>query len=192
MFITTALAAKVGCIKQSVTQAEVESQVKELLGNITIHPKIAEWCLSPARRWHEQESGFNNESLDDLLKALAGAERKKSNLFNERFTNPDVLTADEFKEHKELMQTEINALKKQIKKTQEKLQQVHQTVENVYDFAVNAKRGFELGNTKLRKEIAGALGHKLLSHSGKARNSASSPVGANPHYRTCQKGLSEP
>lgn len=149
---------KGGCIKQSVTQAEVESQVKELLGSVTIHPKIAEWCLSPARRWHEQEAGFSNSSLDDLLKALAAAERKKSNLFNERFTNPDVLSADEFKEQKELMQTEINALKKQIKKTQEKLQQVHQTVENVYDFAVNAQHGFELGNTKLRKEIAARLG----------------------------------
>jgi site-specific DNA recombinase len=149
---------KGGCIKQSVTQAEVESQVKELLNNVTIHPKIAKWCLSPARRWHEQESGFSNASLDDLLKALAAAERKKSNLFNERFTNPDVLSAEEFREQKEQMQAEINALKKEAKKTQEKLQQVHQTAENVYDFAVNAKISFEQGNTKLRKEIAARLG----------------------------------
>jgi DNA invertase Pin-like site-specific DNA recombinase len=149
---------KGGCIKQSMTQEQIETQVTDLLSRMTLRPKIAQWCLSPARRWHKQESGLSHDSLDNLFKALAAAERRKSNLFNERFTNPDSLTVEEFKEQKEQMQTEINALKKEIKRTEEKLQQVHQTVENVFDFAVNAKFNFENGNTKLRKEIAARLG----------------------------------
>lgn len=149
---------KGGCSKQSITQEQIESQITTLLGNVTMHPQVVQWCLKPAQRWHEQESGFSHTTLDTLRKELTNAERRKSNLFNDRFTNPDTLTNEEFIEHKELVQGDINRLKKEIKKAEEKLEAVRQTVENVFDFAVNAQYNFEQGDAKLRKEIAARLG----------------------------------
>lgn len=162
-----------GCSKQSVTQEQVEQQLAGLLAKVTIHPKVVQWCLGPGQRWFEQESGFNHDTLDALLRALSVAERKKSNLLNDRFTNPGTLTAQEFKEQKELYQTDINELQKEIKKAQEELETVRRTVENVFDFAVNAKYNFEQGSPKLRKEVAANLGVNYLLTLGK--------LGFEPH-----------
>lgn len=159
--------SKGGCSKQGITQQQVETQVIDLLGKVTIHPEIAKWCMEPGQRWFEQESGFNHETLDALLRALSVAERKKTNLLNDRYANPDALTTEEFIEMKTAMQGEINELKKEIRKAQEQLETVRQTVENVFDFAVNAQYNFEHGSPKLRKEIAAHLGVNYLLTLGK-------------------------
>ena len=158
---------KGGCTKQSITQEGVEMQVRELLNGITLDPDYIKWGMKPARSYHEQESGFNHAALDSLRKELSHVERRKTNLFHERYDAPEALTAEEFREQKESMQADINRLKKNIKKTEEKLEEVRRTIENVFDFAVNAKFNFEEGDTKLRKEVAARLGFSYCLTLGK-------------------------
>ena len=158
---------KGGCSKQSITEEEIEAQVQELLERVTLRPWVAQWCLDPARRWHAEESGLNLTATEALQKALTSTQRKKSALFDARLSDPDLFSDEEFKEQKERLQGEINGLMKQIKKAEEELERVRQTVENVFDFAVNAKRNFEMGDARLRREIAGQLGVKYFLTLGK-------------------------
>lgn len=147
-----------GCSKHGISQEAVEAQVAAMLDRVTIHPAIAAWCLEPARRWHEEKSGLNHVAIETLRAALSGAERKKSNLLDARLSDPDIYSAEEFKEQKERLQGEINRLKGEIRQAEEMLEQVGQTVENVFDFAVNARRLFQEGDARLRREIARHLG----------------------------------
>jgi len=156
-----------GCTKRGITQEQVEMQVAGLLEKIAISPNVLEWCLAPAQRWHASQSDRDNSALDSLLRSLSGAERKKSNLFNERLTHPDLYSMEEFREQKEHLQSEINRLTREIKATRERLESVRETVENVFDFALHAKENFEKGDTRLRKEIAGRLGLRYCLTLGK-------------------------
>jgi DNA invertase Pin-like site-specific DNA recombinase/predicted DNA-binding protein len=149
---------KGGCSKHGISQEAIEAQVASLLDRVTIHAAIAKWCLEPARQWHEQKSGLNHAALDTLRQALSGAERKKSNLLNALLSDPDLFSAEEFKEQKERLQSEISRLKAQIAEAEELLEQVGRTVENVFDFAVNARRRFQEGDARLRREISRQLG----------------------------------
>jgi len=151
---------KGGCSKQCITQEQVEAQVSSLLSRVTIQPWVVEWCLEPARKWHLEESGIGHEVIESLERALAGAERRKTNLLNERLSHPELWTVDEFMEHKEALQSEIRGLERDLRIARENLQRVRETVENVFDFATNAKRRFDKGGPALRREIARKLGVK--------------------------------
>lgn len=156
-----------GCSKQSIGEAQIETQVVEMLGKVTLHPDVAQWCLQPARRWHRGESDLNLDAAAALNNALNGAERKKSNLLDARLDDPTLFSTEEFKEQKEILQKEINHLRREIRKAEEELERVRQTVENVFDFAVNARRQFERGDIRLRKEIAAQLGINYVLTLGK-------------------------
>ena len=151
-----------GCTKRSVTQEMIETQIKELLSGVRLHPRVAQWCLRPAREWHEKESGFEHDTIETLQKSLSGAERRKTNLIQTQLADPDTFSKAEFKEEKTHLQNEISQIQKDLRKAREKLEQVRATVENVFDFAVNAAYNFEHGDTKLRKEIAARLGIKYF------------------------------
>lgn len=152
--------AKGGCSKRSVTHTYIETQIQQLLSRVTLHPGAVRWCLDPAQRWHEQEAGFSHETMESLQQALAGAQRKKTNLIQTQLEDPGTFTASEFKEAKDHLQGEINRLHIEIRKAEEKLEEVRRTIENVFDFAVNAAYNFEHGGAKLRKEIVARLGVK--------------------------------
>lgn len=156
-----------GCSKQSIDEAQIETQVIEMLNRVTLHPDVVQWCLQPARRWHRGESDLNLDAVAALSNALNGAERKKSNLLDARLDDPTLFSTAEFREQKERLQKEINHLHREIKKAEEELERVRQTVENVFDFAVNAKRQFETGSVRLRKEIAAQLGINYVLTLGK-------------------------
>jgi DNA invertase Pin-like site-specific DNA recombinase len=149
---------KGGCSKQSITQEAVQAQVIALLERATLQSDVAQWCLEPARRWHYDESGLNHEAIESLSKALHSAERKKSNLLDAHLSDAMLFSSEEFKEQKERLQSEINRLRRDIKKAEEELEHVRRTVENVFDFAVNARSRFASGNTQMRREIAAQLG----------------------------------
>ena len=156
-----------GCSKQSITEAQIEIQVQQLLTQVTLHPHVAHWCLDPARRWHLSESGLNLAATETLHKALTAAQRKKSALFDARLSDPGLFSDEEFKQEKERLQNEINEVTRQIKKAGEELERVRTTVENVFDFAVNARRNFEAGDAGLRREIAAQLGARYFLTLGK-------------------------
>lgn len=156
-----------GCSKHSITEAQIESQVVELLDKVTLHPDIVQWCLQPARRWHRGESDLNLDAIESLQKALSGAERKKSNLLDAHLTDPTLFSTEEFREQKDALQKEINHARREIKKAEEELERVRQTVENVFDFAVNARQRFETGDKRLRREIAAQLGVNYFLTLGK-------------------------
>lgn len=156
-----------GCTKQSVTHEMIESQIKELLSGVRLHPRVAQWCLRPAQEWHGQEAGFEHDVIETLQKSLTGAQRKKTNLIQTQLADPDTFSGAEFKEEKTRLQNEINQIILDLKKAEEKLEQVRSTVENVLDFAVNAAFNFQHGDTKLRKEIAARLGIKYFLTLGK-------------------------
>jgi len=159
--------SKGGCRKVSVSEAQIEGQVSGLLSRIEIDPAIRDWCLGPAGRWFRQETGLGHAALDDLLKALAMAERKKTVLMDDRLLDPGLYTTEEFREQKERVQAEINSLRTSVRQAEEKLEQDRRTVENVLDFAVNAPRCFREGGLKARKEIAKQLGAKYTLTLGK-------------------------
>ena len=156
-----------GCSKHSIREEQIEAQVKELLQKVTLHPSIVEWCLKPAQRWHKGESTLNHEAIEALTQTLHKAERKKSNLLDTHLTDPTLFTLEEFRAQKETLHQEINHARREIKKAEEELERVRQTVENVFDFAVNAKNRFETGDARLRKEIAAQLGVNYFLTLGK-------------------------
>ena len=156
-----------GCSKQSIGEAQIEAQVMEMLNQVTLRPDVVEWCLQPARRWHRGESDLNLEAIATLNHALNGAERKKANLLDARLDDPMLFSNEEFAEQKLKLQKEINHLRREIKKAEEELERVRQTVENVFDFALNAKRQFETGDVRVRKEIAAQLGVSYVLTLGK-------------------------
>ncbi len=156
-----------GCTKVSITEAQIEAQVVELLDQVTLNAGIVPWCLQPARRWHRDESELHLEAIEALNTALHRVERKKSNLLDAHLSDPTLFSNDEFREQKEGLQKEINRVRREIKKAEEELERVRQTVENVFDFAVNARRRFETGDTRLRREIAAQLGVNYFLTLGK-------------------------
>lgn len=158
---------KGGCSKQSMGEEQIETQILELLEKVTLHPEIAGWCLNPAKRWHRDESDLNLEAIESLGRALQGVQRKKTNLLDAHLSDPTLFSPEEFRQHKDELQGEINRLHREIKRAEEELEHVRQTVENVFDFAVNAKSQFENGDVRVRREIAAQLGVNYFLTLGK-------------------------
>ena len=153
-----------GCSKISITQGEIEAQVRALLDRVTLSPSAAKWCLEPAQKWHQSQSQTHHQSIETLTQALHGAERRKTNLLNAHLSDPDFFSAEELREHKALLQSEINGLRREIRATEEELERVRQTALNIFDFAVHAKERFETGDAKTRRHVASLLGlHYVLT-----------------------------
>jgi len=156
-----------GCSRQSVSHEYIEDAVVQLLQRVTIHPKFAERCLSPARRFHEQESGFRQGVYEALMKKLANAQRKKSNLLDLRLSEPDAVSVQDFKAENVRLQQEINEVQQEIRTTEEKFRQLEETVLNVFHFAVNAELAFREGDIDTRRSICQMLGIKHVLTLGK-------------------------
>ncbi|MBV9471141.1 MAG: recombinase zinc beta ribbon domain-containing protein, partial [Abitibacteriaceae bacterium] len=154
--------SKGGCSKQSVSREWIEDQILALLSRVTPSPQVALWCQQQTQGFIEQEAGMPHQVEDSLRRALANAERRKSNLFNDRFTSPDLISVEEFREQKEKIQREINGLRQELARAQERVEVVRQSVNNVFDFVVHAKYNFEQGGPKIKKEIAQRLGISYL------------------------------
>lgn len=153
---------KGGCSKQSVSEEWIKAQILALLERITPHPQFVRWYQEHIKSHIPQEAKAPHQGEDFLKRSLANAKRRKSNLLDDRFANPHLLTPEEFREQKEKMQAEINALEQELRRIEEKAEVVRQSVENVFDFAFSAKSNFERGGPKVKKEIALRLGQSYF------------------------------
>lgn len=151
-----------GCPRNSVSYEYIEQEIASLLAQVTLHPQVVEFMLSPARRFHEQEAGFRQEVYENLLHKLATAQRKKSNLLDLRLSDPEALSAEDFKTENNRLQQEITTLQKEIERAAEQFQQLEETVLHVFQFAVNAAQVFREGDVDTRRAVCHLLGIKYV------------------------------
>jgi DNA invertase Pin-like site-specific DNA recombinase len=148
------------CTKRGMEERELESQINALLQRITISQEVEEYIISIVSKWHNQQSGLQQDIYEDQMKALAEAQRQITALLNLKLREM-IDDADFSEKHKEL-KDEIARLKKEVDNTEHEFNRVRQSALNTVRFLAHAHERFLVGSIDDKREIARALGIAYL------------------------------
>lgn len=151
----------INCLQRSaIKEEDLEQQVIDEISKYTIHPEFAQWALDTLKENNDIEANLQSKTRQNLQYELEKLQSNRTELVRMRL---DRMIDD----------TEYEDLKNQIEKdlliARDKLDQNEKAsdnwivkAENIFDFAVNAKRRFENGDFDTKREIMLGLGADLL------------------------------
>lgn len=141
----------------SVTESKIEDTIKTTLDSITILPEFRDWALEVLRDNNDQEIKERTHVHKSQAKALLSTQKQLDNLTKMRLR--DLLTDEEYIEQREELTGEVRKLKESLRDTEDRAEKWLELTEQAFDFATNARRNFENGDEKTRREIFYSLGN---------------------------------
>jgi hypothetical protein len=103
--------------------------------------------------------------ISTQAKAIDQTQREQRNLT--KMLLRELITAEEFKKTRAELQGKIRDLRKQGEETDYRVNSWLDLTERAFNFTVNARENFNLGDMRSRKEIFSALGQNFLMKDGK-------------------------
>ena len=145
----------------------MESQIKEILESIEIHPEYFDWVKEVLWRRHSEETQGRELVFESVNKAIENEEKKKNRLVNMRLNGEFDDNYAEYERLKKEMEEESQKL--QIRRTELERESTNWTelVEDTFDFAKMASEKFQNGDLETKKLIFRSLGSNWTLKDGK-------------------------
>lgn len=154
------------CQQPYIREQDLESQLDKVLESITLPQEFVDWTMKQLRKINDEE--INNRQLVDtnMQTALTSVKKKLDNLLSkylsEANTKGELISDEEYKHQKELLQTERQKLEEQLKSMGYVQDNWIDTAEKVFDFAKNARYWFNNGAKDQKRAIVSAIGLNLI------------------------------
>ena len=142
--------------RESITQEDLENQIIEKIETLTIMPEFKDWALEVLNGKNDYEIRSRDAIYESQQKTLNETQKQLDNLVKMRYR--ELITDEEYLKEKEILQKDINKLRLQIKDSEERTDNWIKLTEEVFEFAVNARKKFINGDFKTKKEIINGLG----------------------------------
>ncbi|MBI2550899.1 recombinase family protein [Candidatus Uhrbacteria bacterium] len=157
----------VRCGQKMVSLDEIERQVNEILGSISIPKAFAAWGVKWLRYMHDQECTDRSHIYRSVQDAYNDVQAKLDRLTDMRLS--DLLTDDEYSRQKERLVAEQRHLKERMGDTEQRAESWLKKVEEAFDFAQHAQYWFAQGNIQEKRNILVKLGSNAVLKDGIVR-----------------------
>lgn len=154
------------CTERSIEVKELNKQIKELLGTITISERFKDWAIKYLHELRKNEAETHETIFRNKQEKLRGVIENLDSLLI-RYTSPEnkdggLISALEYQSLKSRLIKDKNALEGDLKKQGEEIEEWVELSEKTFNFACYAKIWFEKGDDKTKKTILSCLGSNLL------------------------------
>lgn len=152
------------CTEPFISNNKLETQIREVLGQITVSDQVREWALEHARTAHSEETEARTEMYLNQQKAYATVQRQLDGLVNMHLR--EMVSEEEYLQKRQELQRELASLKLKLADTENRAAERLELAEQVFIFANVAKKKFDGGSEQDRREIFSALGSNFILKGG--------------------------
>ncbi len=147
------------CSQSSVSEKDLEGQVKNFLATISINPKYLEWGLKHLNENKPKEAVTEEAIAQNAEKALAGIEKKLGGLIDMRAAGE--ISEEEFSKRRQAALNEKELMETILKKNKRDDSQGTNKAKETLTFAERALREYENGDKRKKHEILKTLSSEL-------------------------------
>lgn len=148
------------CSQPSIRVEELERQITDLLLKIEIPETFSGWAMKWLKWSHQQEIQDHNTQLEALQATYKTTQAKLDNLVDMRMNT--LITDQQYISKKEMVEKERTSLKEQLDGFEHRVNSWVTMTEQVFDFAVAAKKKFIEGSLKEKRQVLSSLGSNLV------------------------------
>ena len=148
------------CNQKCIEEKELEKQIIEILERIQIPPEFHQWALKWLKEENKKEAEDRNKILANLQKEYENCVKKIDALIDMRANRE--ITTEEFMAKKLALMKEKARLQELLNDIDNRINKWVERAESLFNFAKEAKRAFEIGDWKTKREILMSLGSNLI------------------------------
>lgn len=174
---------KGACFQRSIKQEQIEAEVCEFLGKLEITEHLFEWAKKYLHELHDGEIHDRQKIYKSQEHAYQDCVKRLDNLIKLKIAPGNLLSDEEFGEHKEALVHEKEALKKSLEAVDVRQNEWVESIEKVFEFARYAPANFRAGTLKEKKTILNILGQNFVLKDQKLR------IEAKTHFIIIKEGL---
>lgn len=162
------------CTQKTVRLENLESQILEILKDITIPTEFHDWAMKWMRQHGEEEAESRNKILKTQQNKYNDCIKEIDGLISMRAKNE--LDEDNYKRKMDSLNKEKNRLQELLNDTDDRVSKFIERAEKVFGLAQNSKETFETGNLDAKRQILMDLGYNLLLKDRKLDISLEKPL----------------
>lgn len=148
------------CSEPPVRVEELERQIFDILGKISIPAQFREWAIKQLKEEHSKEKIDRNEITQAHRHNFDLCTKKLDALFNMRLNNE--ISAEEYAQKKDILVQEKSNYEGLIVDTQARIETWLKRAEDMFSFAETAERRFETGTLEDKRHVLSCLGSNLV------------------------------
>lgn len=155
-----------GCPKDSVPESLVEENIQQTIASFALTPESARaWAENIIAKHVRSRTGSSTAEFNQNRTAVAKLKEQLDGIIGMRAR--EELTAEEFQERKNRLQTELTRLTLEIRESADNDDRVKESWQNAIDFASRAQTAFDSVNLTTRRAVAGLLSSNYVLTLGK-------------------------
>ena len=151
---------KKDCSEPPIRSDELENQILNVLGKITIPAQFREWAVKQLKEEHSKEKIDRGEITQAHRHNLDVCTKKLDALFNMRLN--EEIGAEEYARKKDALMQEKQKYEGLIADTQNRIETWLKRAEDTFSFAETAQKRFETGTLEDKRHILSCLGSNLV------------------------------
>ena len=184
------------CRQKSVTGQELERQINEQLGRVTISKQFRDWAVKYLHESHALESANQKEIIAAQQKAFQVCERQIERLLTLKMSsgNQDgsLVSDEEYAKRRGELLAERAVLAEQLANVAERVEQPLKLSIQVFDFVCRVQERFAKGDAKTRKAILTTLSSNLTLKDKKLLIKARKPFAILGDLSIAERGIISP
>jgi site-specific DNA recombinase len=177
------------CNQKAINHEDFSTQIHDILGSITIPKEFLHWATKILEEQNKTEKTERNSVLKSQQKNYKDCLKRIDNLvqlyINPKNTENHLLTEEEFKSQKNYLTQEKGRIEKEIRNTEEGVNEWLDLTVEKFEFATYAQRHFDEGDIPTKSAILRAIGQNFVFMDGKLTIQLKEP------FLTLKKGLAE-
>lgn len=154
------------CQQKYVSGQELEKQIHELLGWISISQQFKDWAVKYLHELHEMDGASQQEIVQSQQKAYKECQAQIEALLNFKMSpaNRDgsLLSDAEYAERRGQLLKIKTTIEDQLKNAGERKEQVLKLARQTFEFACEVQERFAKGDSQTKKEILATLSSNLI------------------------------
>lgn len=150
----------VTCAQKSLAVIDFESDVDQLLAQISIPESIKNWALKILEKEHGKEVSDRTTIKTTLQTLDADVQKQIDNLLDSLVK--ELVTKEEYQRKKESLLLELQQVRKKVGETDKRADNWLELTEKTFNFACYARYWFAHGDNQQKREILSTLGTNLV------------------------------
>lgn len=177
------------CMQKSVREKVLETEIVNVLKKMEVPKLFHEWAIETLKEMHEKEKKERNSMVSTKRKEYEDITFKLDRLLEIRMANE--ITAKDFQQKKFVFEQQKLAISNILDNLDQQIDTWMHEVESSLTFAEKARKEFEDGDSKKKKEILGSLGYNHLLKDGKLNVLMTKPLFALEKGINLAKSISD-
>ncbi len=159
------------CLERSIEVKELEQQIDEVLGNITISETFKDWAIKYLHEVRKEEAVTQQIAFQNQQSELAKVSEQIRALLLEyiapRNKDKKLISEAEYEVAKTGLQLQKDSLERDLQGQGKRLEQWVELSERTFNFAHYARMWFQNGDKDTQRAILACLGSNLIVNDGK-------------------------